>query len=83
MEKKNIFLGKIHKNGCYVNDGKHGYFLTCDKKHYKIPEWFPHEAMTLDIAERLIEYKNKMSQVWLEKGNKNEKSELSVEEESD
>jgi hypothetical protein len=39
--------------------------------------------MTLDIAERLIEYKNKMSQVWLEKGNKNEKSELSVEEESD
>ena len=83
MEKKNIFLGKIHKNGCYVNDGKYGYFLTCDQKNYKIPEWFTHESMTLDIAERLIEYKNKMSQVWLEKGNKNEKSELSVEEESD
>jgi topoisomerase IA-like protein len=76
MEKKNIFLGKIQKNGCYVNDGKYGYFLTCDKKNYKIPEWFPHEAMTLDIAVKLIEYKNKMSQVWLEKekGNKNEKS---------
>jgi topoisomerase IA-like protein len=83
MEKKNIFLGKIHKNGCYVNDGKYGYFLTCDKKNYKIPEWFPHESMTLEIAERLIQYKNKMSQLWLEKGNKNEKSELSVEEESD
>ena len=84
MEKKNIFLGKIHKNGCYVNDGKYGYFLTCDKKNYKIPEWFPHEKMDLETAERrLIEYKNKMSQVWLEKGNKNEKSELSVEEESD
>ena len=83
MEKKNIFLGKINKNGCYVNDGKYGYFLTCDKKNYKIPEWFPHESMTLEIAERLIEYKNKMSQLWLEKGNKNEKSELSVEEESD
>ena len=39
--------------------------------------------MDLETAERLIEYKNKMSQVWLEKGNKNEKSELSVEEESD
>ena len=83
MEKKNIFLGKIQKNGCYVNVGKYGYFLTCDKKNYKIPEWFPHESMTLEIAERLIQYKNKMSQLWLEKGNKNEKSELSVEEESD
>ena len=83
MEKKNIFLGKIHKNGCYVNDGKYGYFLTCNKKNYKISEWFPHESMTLEIAERLIQYKNKMSQLWLEKGNKNEKSELSVEEESD
>ena len=83
MEKKNIFLGKIHKNGCYVNDGKYGYFLTCEKKNYKIPEWFPHEEMTLDIAERLIEYKNKISKVWLEKGNKTENSELSVEEESD
>ena len=56
MEKKNIFLGKIQKNGCYVNDGKYGYFLTCDKKNYKIPEWFPHESMTLEIAERLIQY---------------------------
>ena len=83
MEKKNIFLGKINKNGCYVNDGQYGYFLTCNKKNYKIPEWFPHEKMDLDIAERLIEYKNKMSQLWLEKENKKEKSELSVEEESD
>ena len=41
MEKKNIFLGKLNKKGCYVNDGKYGYFLTYDKKNYKIPEWFP------------------------------------------
>ena len=27
----NIFLGKIEKNGCYVNSGKYGYFLTCQK----------------------------------------------------
>ena len=59
MEKKNIFLGKINKNGCYVNNGQYGYFLTCEKKNYKIPEWFPHESMTLEIAERLIEYKTR------------------------
>ena len=31
----NIFLGKIEKSGCYVNNGKYGYFLTCGKKNYK------------------------------------------------
>jgi topoisomerase IA-like protein len=81
MEKKNIFLGKLHKKGCYVNDGKYGYFLTCDKKNYKIPEWFPHEAMTLEIAEKYIAYKDKMAELYSDKENK--KSELSVEEESD
>ena len=65
MENKNIFIGKLQKNGCYVNNGKYGYFLTCDKKNYKIPEWFPAESMTLEIAERLIEYKNKMSEQYL------------------
>jgi topoisomerase IA-like protein len=75
MEKKNIFLGKINKNGCYVNNGQYGYFLTCDKKNYKIPEWFPHESMTLEIAERLIEYKNKMSKEWLDKSAKEESKE--------
>jgi topoisomerase IA-like protein len=82
MEKKNIFLGKLNKKGCYVNDGKYGYFLTYDKKNYKIPEWFPHEAMTLEIAERYIEYKEK----WIEKQKENEKSKQSSEpepEESD
>ena len=28
----NIFLGKIEKSGCYVNNGKYGYFLTCGKQ---------------------------------------------------
>ena len=31
----NIFLGKIEKSGCYVNNGKYGYFLTCRKKIIK------------------------------------------------
>ena len=56
MENKNIFLGKIQKSGCYVNNGKSGYFLTCQKKNYKIPEWLKPEEITLDMAIRLIEY---------------------------
>ena len=83
MEKKNIFLGKIQKNGCYVNDGKYGYFLTCDKKNYKIPEWLPHEKRDLEMAEKYIAYKEKMAKLYSEKGTKKYKSELSVEEESD
>ena len=63
MEKKNIFLGKIEKNGCYVNNGQYGFFLTCDKKNYKIPEWLKPEEVTLEMAERLIEYKKKISEV--------------------
>ena len=65
MENKNIFLGKIQKNGCYVNNGQYGYFLTCNKVNYKIPEWMPHEKVDLEIAERLIAYKNKMSEQYL------------------
>ena len=65
MENKNIFLGKIQKNGCYVNNGQYGYFLTCNKINYKIPEWMPHEKVDLEIAERLIAYKNKMSEQYL------------------
>ena len=34
MENKNnnIFLGKIEKAGCYVNNGKYGYFLNMWKE---------------------------------------------------
>ena len=69
MENKNnnIFLGKIEKSGCYVNNGKYGYFLTCQKKNYKIPEWLLPEEVTLDMAKRLIAYKQKISEEWLEK----------------
>jgi hypothetical protein len=37
MENKNnnIFLGKIEKSGCYVNNGKYGYFLTVERKIIK------------------------------------------------
>ena len=65
--KNNIFLGKIEKSGCYVNNGKYGYFLTCGKKNYKIPEYLLPEEVTLDMAKRLIAYKQKISEEWLEK----------------
>ena len=67
----NIFLGKIEKSTCYINNGKYGYFLTCGKRNYKIPEWLEPDEITLDMAKRLIEYKQKISEEWLEKKNNN------------
>ena len=77
MENKNnnIFLGKIEKSGCYVNNGKYGYFLTCGKKNYKIPEWLNPDEVNLDMAKRLIAYKQKISEEWLEKKNNTIKDE--------
>jgi len=65
--KNNIFLGKIEKSCCYINNGKYGYFLTCQKQNYKLPEFLLPEEVTLDMAKRLIAYKQKISQQWLEK----------------
>ena len=70
MENKNknsIFLGKIEKAGaCYINDGKYGYFLTCGKtkKNYRLPEFLQEnpEWVHLEMAEKIIEYKTKMSE---------------------
>ena len=73
--KNNIFLGKIEKSGCYVNNGKYGYFLTCQKRNYKLPEFLLPEEVTLDMAKRLIAYKQKISEEWLEKKNKDNKDE--------
>ena len=73
--KNNIFLGKIEKSGCYVNNGKYGYFLTCGKKNYKIPEWLNPDEVTIDMAKRLIAYKQKISEQWLEKQNNESKNE--------
>jgi topoisomerase IA-like protein len=76
MDKNNnIFLGKIEKAGCYVNNGKYGYFLTCGKKNYKIPEWLNPDEVSLDMAKRLIAYKQKISEEWLEKKNNTIKDE--------
>ena len=48
----NIFLGKIEKSTCYINNGKYGYFLTCGKRNYKIPEWLEPDEITLDMDKR-------------------------------
>jgi topoisomerase IA-like protein len=80
----NIFLGKIEKSTCYINNGKYGYFLTCGKRNYKIPEWLEPDEITLDIAKRLIAYKQKISEEWLEKknNNKNDQSDSEVSEDT-
>ena len=85
MENKNnnIFLGKIEKSGCYVNNGKYGYFLTCGKKNYKIPEWLNPDEVNIDMAKRLIAYKQKISEEWLEKKNKENKNDQSDNETSE
>ena len=85
MENKNnnIFLGKIEKNGCFVNNGKYGYFLTCGKKNYKIPEWLEPEEVTISMAQRLIAYKQKISEQWLEKKNNDNKNESDEESSED
>ena len=66
MESEGKLLGKINKKKCYLNHGKYGHYITFDSKNYKVPEWFPADKMDVEIAERLIEYKIKMSEQWLE-----------------
>ena len=85
MENKNnnIFLGKIEKSGCYVNNGKYGYFLTCGKKNYKIPECLNPNEVTIDMAKCLIAYKKKISEEWLEKKNNESKNESDDESSED
>ena len=87
MENKNnnIFLGKLEKSGCYVNNGKYGYFITTahDKKNYKLPEWLNPDEVTIDMAKRLIAYKQKISEQWLEKQNNESKNESDDESSED
>ncbi len=43
------------------------YLFSCGKKIYKIPEWSEPEEVTLDMAKRLIAYKQKISGKRIEK----------------
>ena len=70
MESENIVIGKINKKKCYLNNGKYGHYLSCDGKNYKVPEWFPVDKFDIDIAERLIEYKKKMSEMYCDDSSK-------------
>ena len=85
MENKNdnIFLGKIEKAGCYVNNGKYGYFITHQKKNYKLPEFLLPEEVTIEMAKRIIAYKQKISEQWLEKKNNENKNESDEESSED
>ena len=73
MESDNIVIGKINKKKVYLNNGKYGHYLTCDGKNYKVPEWFPVDKFDIDVAERLIEYKKKMSEMYCEESSSSKK----------
>ena len=81
MEYESKSIGKIDNKKCYLNNGRYGFYLTHDSKNYKVPDWFPHEKMDLEIADRLIEYKKKMSEQWMADKVKLKKEESDDEEE--
>ena len=70
MESDNIVIGKINKKKVYLNNGKYGHYLNHDSKNYKVPEWFPVDKFDIDVAERLIEYKKKMSEMYCDESSK-------------
>ena len=65
MENKNnnIFLGEIEKSGCYVNNAKYGYFLTCGKKNYKIPTTTSIPTPTINEANVQVNYSDGLGRV--------------------
>ena len=70
MEKKNTFLGKDIDGGLlYLNNGKYGFFITNkingNSQNYKVPEYLKPEEITVDLAQRIIQYKKKMSKQYL------------------
>ena len=83
MESENIVIGKINKKKCYLNNGKYGHYLTYDAKNYKVPEWFPVDKFDIDVAERLIEYKKKMSEMYCDESAKKTKPTKQDESESE
>ena len=80
MESENIIIGKISNKKCYLNNGKYGHYLNHDGKNYKVPDWFPVDKFDIDIAERLIEYKKKMSEMYCDESSKKTKSTKKVEQ---
>ena len=83
MDSENIVLGKINKKKVYLNNGKYGHYLCCDGKNYKVPEWFPVDKFDIDIAERLIEYKKKMSEMYCDESSSKKTTKAIKKDESD
>ena len=83
MESDNIVIGKINKKKVYLNNGKYGHYLSCDGKNYKVLEWFPVDKFDIDVAERLIEYKKKMSEMYCDDTAKKTKPTKKDESDSD
>ena len=83
MDSENIVLGKIDKKKCYLNNGKYGHYLNHDGKNYKVPEWLAPEKLDIETAERLIEFKKKMSEMYCDDSAKKTKPTKKDESESD
>ena len=83
MESDNIVLGKINEKKVYLNNGKYGHYLSCDGKNYKVPEWFPVDKFDIDVAERLIEYKKKMSEMYCDESSSKKTTKAIKKDESD
>ena len=80
MDFESKVLGKLNGKKCYLNDGKYGFYLSYDGKNYKVPDWFPSDKMDLSTAEKLIDYKKKMSEQWMADKVKKEESDDDEEE---
>ena len=83
MESDNIVIGKINKKKVYLNNGKYGHYLNHDGKNYKVPEWFPVDKFDIDVAERLIEYKKKMSEMYCDESSSKKPTKAIKKDESD
>ena len=83
MESDNIVIGKINKKKVYLNNGKYGHYLNHDGKNYKVPEWFPVDKFDIDVAERLIEYKKKMSEMYCDESSSKKTTKANKKDESD
>jgi hypothetical protein len=76
MESDNIVIGKINKKKVYLNNAKYGHYLNHDSKNYKVPEWFPVDKFDIDVAERLIDYKKKMSEMYCDESSIKQQKQL-------
>jgi hypothetical protein len=81
-KNNNIFLGKIEKM-VVMSIMENMVTFEHVRKTLYIPKWLKPEEVTLDMAQRLIAYKQKICEEWLEKTNNNNNNESDDESSED